>query len=199
MIEINSDGFATCPECGTTINCGTGGIQNLNKRHRGGKSCREAKIRKDRDGKKKKDGSLLSFLKPKPIPVPSTLQDAGPAIIVRAPDRIQPILASGGSSPSQPQVAEHGLPVLHENGSGFIKRFEEIVKGLPESVPLASGNDRLAAFNIEPAFLDDPNIGADDLWEVIINGFLKEHLGWGEEADMGEIIRRGEQGMEGVL
>ena len=35
--------------------------------------------------------------------------------------------------------------------------------------------------------------------EVIINGFLKEHLGWGEQTDMSEIICRGEYGMAGVL
>ena len=40
-IEIYSQGFATCPDCGATITCGTGGIQNLNKRHWGGKSCRK--------------------------------------------------------------------------------------------------------------------------------------------------------------
>jgi hypothetical protein len=48
FIEIKSQGFAICPDCGMTINCGTGGIQNLNKRHRVGKSCREAKIKRDR-------------------------------------------------------------------------------------------------------------------------------------------------------
>jgi hypothetical protein len=100
-------------------------------------------------------------------------------------------------------AAEHGLPVLshgiQKTGNWFIKRFEEVVESLPESIPIGSGNDKLAAFAIEPALLDDPKIDANDLWEVVINGFLKEHLGWGEEADMGELIRRGEQGMDGVL
>jgi len=31
--------------------------------------CHEAKIKRDRDAKKMKDGSMLSFLKPKAIPV----------------------------------------------------------------------------------------------------------------------------------
>jgi len=31
--------------------------------------------------------------------------------------------------------------------------------------------------DIESALLNDMNL---DLWEVIINAFLKEHLGWGE-------------------
>jgi len=182
--------------------CGTGGIQNLNKRQRGRKSCHEAKIKRDRDAKKMKDGSL-SFLKPKAIPVPSTVRDAGPAMI-RASDHIHPTLASMASrrpSLSLSRVgAENGLLApslgIQKTGSGFIKRFEEIVKCLPQNIPIGSGNDRLAAFNIEPALLDDPKIDPDDLWEV---GFLKEHLGWGEEVDMDELICRGEQGMEGVL
>ena len=29
-LKFDSRGFATCPDCGSTINCGTGGIQNLN-------------------------------------------------------------------------------------------------------------------------------------------------------------------------
>ena len=47
--------------------------------------------------------------------------------------------------------------------NGFIRRLEEIVQNLPESIPVASSNDKLAAFNIEPELLDDPNIDADDL------------------------------------
>ena len=153
-----------------------------------------------------KNGSLLSFLKPKAIPVPSTVRDPGP-VMIRTSDHIHPTLASMASrhpSSSLSHVGEErGLPVpslgIQQTGSGFIRRFEEIVKSLPENIPIASGNDKLAAFNIEPALLDDPKIDPDDLWEVVINGFLKEHLGWGEEVDMGELIRRGEQGMDGVL
>jgi hypothetical protein len=99
--------------------------------------------------------------------------------------------------------AEHGPFALalgiQKTENKFIKKFEEIVKSLPESVPIGSRNDKLAAFNIEPALLDDPETDANDLWEVVINGFLKEHLGWGKQVDMVELIRRGEQGMDGVL
>ena len=90
-------------------------------------------------------------------------------------------------------------PEIQKTENEFIKRFEKIVKSLPESVPIGSRNDKLAAFNIEPALLDNPETDAGDLWEVVINGFLKEHLGWGEQVNMGELIRRGEQGMDGVL
>ena len=156
-----------------------GGIQNLNKRHRGGKSCRDAKIKRDRDVKKMRDGSLLSFLKLKAIPVPSTVQDAGPAMI-GASEPIHPTLASMASR--QPLLslshvgAERSLPVpslgIQNTGSGFIKRFEEIVKCLLQNIPIGSRNDKLAAFNIKPTLLNDPKINPDDLWEVVINGTL---------------------------
>ena len=127
--------------------------------------------------------------------------------MICASDHIHPTLVSMAScqlSSSLSHVgAEHGLPApslgIQKTGSRFIKRFEEIVQCLPENIPIGSGNDKLAAFNVKPALLDDPKIDPEDLWEVVINGFLKEHLGWGEEVDMGELIRRGEQGMEGVL
>ena len=105
-----------------------------------------------------KNGSLLSFLKPKAIPVPSTVRDPGP-VMIRASDHIHPTLASMAShhpSSSLSHVGEErGLPVpslgIQQTGNRFIRRFEEIVKSLPENIPIASGNNKLAAFNIEPA------------------------------------------------
>lgn len=150
-----------------------------------------------------KDGSLLSFLKPKATPVLSTVQDAGPAMI-RASDHIHPSLASHQSSLSRSHMrTEYGSPALalgiQKTGNEFIKRFEEIIKSLPENVPIGSRNDKLAAFNIEPALLDNPETNANDLWEVVINWFLKEHLEWGKQLDMGKLICHGEHGMDGVL
>jgi hypothetical protein len=88
-----------------------------------------------------KDGSLLSFLKPKAIPVPSTVRDAAP-VMIRASDHINPTLVSMASRhPSSSPLhvgAERGLPLpslgIQQTGSGFIKRFEEIVKYLPENI-----------------------------------------------------------------
>jgi len=73
--------------------------------------------------------------------------------------------------------------------------YERASLRLPQATsnrPMISNN------NIEPALLDDTNLDSDDLWEVVINAFLKEHLGWKEQVDMGELIRRGELGIEGA-
>ena len=119
--------------------------------------------------------------------------------------RAQPTLATATPhqllKPQSHLSDEHGQPILalQKTGDELITRLERIVRSLPESTPVASRQDQLAAFNIEPELLDNPNIEPNDLWELVINGFLKEHLGWGEEADMGKMVRRGEFGMAGVL
>jgi hypothetical protein len=43
------------------------------------------------------------------------------------------------------------------------------------------------------------DIDSEDLWEERLNGFMKEHLGWGTENNATDLVRRGEMGMDGVL
>jgi len=50
-----------------------------------------------------------------------------------------------------------------------------------------------------PEQLDDPDINPEDLWEERLNGFMKEHLGWGAEDNVTDLVRQGEMGMDGVL
>jgi len=61
------------------VNCGTVGISNLTKRHRGTKKCLELKVRRDKKGKGMVQGSLLTFMKPKPTFVPPKV--AGTSLI----------------------------------------------------------------------------------------------------------------------
>jgi len=42
------------------------------------KACKEARDKQDKDAKKKKNGSILSFLKPKVAAVPSTVSRSAP-------------------------------------------------------------------------------------------------------------------------
>ena len=57
--EIDDEGFVTCPDCGVRVNCGTVGISNLMKRHRGKKKCLELKARRDK--KKRHNGQVPDF------------------------------------------------------------------------------------------------------------------------------------------
>jgi len=43
-------------------NCGTAGVKNIMKNHLGTKTCKEAQAKREKDSKKIKDGSLLSFM-----------------------------------------------------------------------------------------------------------------------------------------
>jgi hypothetical protein len=61
------------------VNCGTVGISNLTKRHRGKKKCLELKARRDKKGNSMVQGTLLTFMKPKPTMVPPTV--AGTSLI----------------------------------------------------------------------------------------------------------------------
>ena len=83
------------------------------------------------------------------IPVPLKVQDEGPVMIC-ASDHIHPTLANVAShhpSSSLSHVGtEHGLPVLslgiQQTGNGFIRRFKEIVKCLPENIPIVPERSR---------------------------------------------------------
>jgi hypothetical protein len=71
---LDTEGYAECPDCGNKIHCGTVGLANLEKRHRGTKICLETKAKRDKNVKMKKNGSLLTlFSQPKPMLVPSTV------------------------------------------------------------------------------------------------------------------------------
>ena len=83
--------------------------------------------------------------------------------------------------------------------SELLKRIRKIVNNLPNSVPIASSQDRIAVFSHDPHLLAGTAKNGDDLWEDTLNSFLKEALGWGGEEDMEVMVCRGEKGMDGVM
>ena len=81
--------------------------------------------------------------------------------------------------------------------SPFIKKFSDLAKNLPDTIPEASDSDKLAEFGQDPAKFDNKTFNKDDLWEEI-NPRLKRILGWGIEGNMKDLIRRGRKGVEGL-
>ncbi|KAF8170123.1 hypothetical protein BJ912DRAFT_1025446 [Pholiota molesta] len=151
-LVTDSEGRIICPDCSTPVNCGPGGLLNLEKRHRGSKACQNAKAKHDVDSTKKKNGSLLTFIKQgvqKPAFIPSTI-------------------------------------------------FHAAVQALPNSIPEATSDDKLAVFSGHPSTYDDPSMEGDQLWEEVLNEQLKGALGWGQEADMDDIIQHGRNGLDGL-
>ena len=165
------------------VNCGTVGISNLTKRHRGTKKCLDLKARRDKKGKGMLQGSLLMFMKPKPTLVPPMV--AGTFLIQS--NAIPTIL-----------LTENG-PTSINGGSQFVNKLEALVKQIPESIPEGSENDRLAPFGNDPRDQDVTDLEGDELWEASLNQFLKEALGWGNDSRMDGVVRRGKKGMDGVL
>jgi len=62
--------------------------------------------------------------------------------------------------------------------SPFAYKLRKISNTLPTSVPEATQSDLLACFS-DPVVQDNLEISPEDLWEELLNPFLKEKLGWG--------------------
>ena len=198
---LDAEGYAICPDCDSRVNCGTIGLANLEKRHRGKKICKAMQQKRDKDTKKKKDGSILSFLKPKAANVPSTVNSPAPVhsykLATHSPDDAIPSVST--SSTTGQTDTPTFEPISGPISDSFIKMLRNLVKDLPESVPEASEFDRLAVFGQNPNEFDDAALDSDELWEKTLNGVLKATLGWGTEGNMDEIIRRGRWGLDGLV
>ena len=48
---IDAKGYAVFPDCDSRVNCGTIGLANLEKRHRGNKICKILAVQQKRDTK----------------------------------------------------------------------------------------------------------------------------------------------------
>jgi hypothetical protein len=164
---LDANGFATCPDCGERVNCGTVGISIITKQHCGMKKCLKTKEKHDKKKKEKVQKSLLALMRPKPTLVPSTVASmasqvhgiGNPAIHDNG-GRLdldpKPVWPAGGVALSMERVS-------NKNGSKFIMKLQAMVENLPESVPEGSMNDRLARFSVNPQDYDDPSLDADGL------------------------------------
>ena len=185
-VKVDNDGYVTCPDCGDKKKCGTAGVENILKNHRGTKICKETRAKRDRDGKKMKDGSLLSFMRPRPIAVPSTV-DAQP---VQQDPHTETRLVS-------PRQLMPGERKPTHTKSPFVEELRRISMALPMAISEATGTDLLSQF-ADPLQQDNPDVSPDDLWEEVLNPFLKTTLGWNAELDLEGVVRRGPLGFNAV-
>ena len=182
---LDAEGYAICPDCDSRVNCGTIGLANLEKRHRGTKICKAAQHKRDKEVKKKKDGNILSFLKPKAASVSSTVNSPAPvhSYKLATHSATDAALVASATSVQAETVSPTttSKPVSGHISDSFIKTLRDLVKDLPASIPEASEFDRLAAFGRNPKEFDDAPLDVDELWETTLNGVLKSTLGWGTE------------------
>jgi hypothetical protein len=157
----------------------------MHKTHRNSQNCRNTIAKKQRDKKNLKNGTLDGFLRPRPAFIASTVQ---PIPLIHS------LPVAEGAFTALPSAV---VSVAQE--SKLLNRIQKIVKNLPDSVPIASSQDRLAVFSYDPCLIAETTKNGDDLWEDTLNSFLKKALGWGGEEDMEDMVRRGEKGMDGIM
>ncbi|KAG6886090.1 hypothetical protein C0992_004688, partial [Termitomyces sp. T32_za158] len=180
---VDDNGMAECPDCGTIVHCSKVGIANLEKCHRNSEACKKAAARRDKNSQKKST-SILDYLRPKAVKVPSL-----------APT---PIVLGLSSANSVELSLQHER--LHKSADiSFLIRLQSLVSHLPESISEASPNDALADFSHDPAHSVDPGMNGEDIWELMLNPMLKNHFGWGKTMDMTNVIRQGPLGMDGFI
>lgn len=181
-----------CPDCKTRIHCGTVGLANLEKNHRGKKTCIKAKEKYEKAQKESKNPTILAFFnRPKAVPIPSTIT---PATKVKTSQRYIPV-----ESPAFKATENQERETDHVTAKDFLTKLSILINSLPETIPEASIYDRLAVFAGNPEDHDDPMLAADDLWESTLNNSLKSALGWSDEENMDDIIRRGRYGLDGFV
>ena len=194
---LDAEGYAICPDCDSHVNCSTISLANLEKHHHGKKICKAAQQKWDKEAKRKKDGNLLSFLKPKAASLPSTVNSPAPVhsykLTTHSANNTIPTAST--TAVQDKTVSRIFKPVAGPISDSFIKTLRNLVEDLPASVPKASEFDRLAAFGWNLKEFDDAALGNDELWEMMLNSVLKSMSGWGTEGNMDEIICHGRWGV----
>lgn len=179
---------------------------------------------KMRDKKKGlKDGSLLSMFgqmarNPAPRPVPSTTcaPEPLPAPVHPRPQAITTAdeatdrLTLHERSPEIVGLQHH--PVSQKNNehspvnapvSSLVNQLKALAQRLCVEVSIRSvcdmKEDPLACFDVDPVAFDNQSISADDLWEEVINGMMKNGLGWGTELDVPSLLNTNGSGLMGLV
>lgn len=179
---------------------------------------------KKRDKKKGlKDGSLLTMFSrmtqhPAPTPVPSTTCAPEPLPVTVQPPRQATIIAD--ASIELPTSRENSVEVVDPQTHSI---SNQIIGPLPMDAPVSSLVDELkvlaqrvcveaftrdildmevdplATFDVNPAAFDDQSISTDDLWEEVLNGVMKNGLGWGTELDVSSLLKTDGSGLMGLV
>jgi len=193
---LDADGYATCPDCGTRMKCGSAGLMNLEKCHQTSNACKNARDKRNKDQKKKNTSLFNYFQGPKVPAVPSTITRSELIQSHRlAPAPADTVNTRPNVLNQQTKPLAHGsiiMPIF----DNILDEFQHYLKNLPDSNPQAADEDKLAnALVGHPEIYGDPVLQGDELWEAGLNDFLKSVLGWGTEGDIQSLIE-GRKGLD---
>ncbi|KJA12610.1 hypothetical protein HYPSUDRAFT_210322, partial [Hypholoma sublateritium FD-334 SS-4] len=87
---------------------------------------------------------------------------------------------------------------------GFLEELKEFAKKVHRDVQNRSqvvdstNVDALKCFKVNPEGYDNPSLSADELWEDVLNGVLKNGLGWGTELNVPSLLDTDGSGLMGL-
>ncbi|KAF9552115.1 hypothetical protein CPC08DRAFT_792038 [Agrocybe pediades] len=188
IVHVNDKPHAVCPRCKRKVNLGRVGLPILFKTHYDSAKCKADQGRLERE-EKGKSKSIRSFFTAgaKPTRIPSTIE--APSLIQGK--TIKPAKLVNSGPPKTPTTINCETPTV-------LQRLQNLAQHLPETVPLGVETDCLAIFAHRPEEFDNPELDADELWEGLLNKFMKNALGWGAELEMKDMVRRGNMGIDGL-
>jgi hypothetical protein len=115
-----------CPDCKTRIHCGTVGLANLEKNHRGKKTCIKAKEKYERAQKESKKSTILTFFnRPKAVPIPSTI-----TLATTVPSQRSILVESPALKATENQMHETD----HVAAKDFLRKLSTLINSLPETM-----------------------------------------------------------------
>jgi len=97
--------------------------------------CKAAQEKQDKKAKKRKNGSILNFLKPKATIVPLMVNSTAPVHSYKLPLQSEPHTTSIASTTNVQGkiISSMSQPASRLISNSFIKMLQELVKDLPES------------------------------------------------------------------
>ena len=214
MNEFNSE---TMPRlwygraCGD-MHVGTVGEKNL-ATHHNSKACKAGYEQKHCDAKSKPNGSILTFFGPRAVPNPPTVS-APPPVYAPTIDHTQaststksysssfpslPPPASQSSSSMRPAALDEAIPAgCCPVAKRLLGELTNKMKQIPDTIPDASEDHRLAIFSGDPAGCVSSKL--DDR-EDVLNPMMKRAFDWGANTENFEVMkglaRHGRNGLGG--
>lgn len=186
--------LAICPACKQKRKLGSGstigGIKNILRRHVGSKECIDAKTRQDRSAKLTQS-SLLSFTKPKPIFIPSTVSAPHPIIQSTSLQS----RTDTSDTVEQPQTIPSSMSCPE-----FLLEIKKLVQLLPDTVLDGLESDILAIYSGDPEAMVGSDLkSSDDIWEQVVSRKLHQVFLGKTEEEIVAVIRRGPFGVDGFI